>query len=253
VITVGVVTPHAVAGADVELRDMAGDLVHTRVARIVSPRAGEAEPPTSVSGLRALTRPALLDKAVAELQPESLDVLAFASTSTAYAIGPAAERRLVGRLRERWSLPVCSTPASTVDALRYFGVQRLSLVHPPWFGAGRSALGAEYFREQGFTVVQAQLADVLDDPELVEPHHVVEWVASHVDPTVEAVFLGGNGFRAARAIRALEERLGRLILESNQVLLWWAMAETGACVQVRDSGSLLHTLSSSAPTAAAVR
>jgi maleate isomerase len=252
-ITIGVVTPHAVAGADLELEDMAGDLVSTRVARIESPRYGDSEPPTSVSGLRALTRPALLDEAVAELEPGSLDVLAFASTSTAYAIGPAAERRLVGRLRERWSLPVCSTPASAVDALRHTGVQRLSLVHPPWFGADRSALGAAYFREQGFTVVQAPLADVIDDPERVQPRHVVDWVSSHVDPNVEAVFLGGNGFRAGRAVRALEERLGCLVLESNQVLMWSALAETGACVQIRDFGSLLHTLSSSAPTGAADR
>lgn len=122
VITVGVVTPHAVAGADVELQDMAGDLVSTRVARIVSPPHGDSEPPTSVSGLRALTRPALL-----------------------------------------------------------------------------------------------------------------------------------NGFRAARAVRALEERLGCLILESNLVLMWSVLAETGACVQIRDFGSLLHTLSWSAPTGAAAR
>jgi hypothetical protein len=38
------------------------------------------------------------------------------------------------------------------------------LVHPPWFGALLNDLGAEYFRGQGFEVVDAQLADLPDDP-----------------------------------------------------------------------------------------
>jgi hypothetical protein len=37
---------------------------------------------------------------------------------------------------------------------------------------------------------------------------------------------GGNGFGAARAVHELEERLGCLVLESNQVLLWSIMRET---------------------------
>ena len=251
-ITVGIITPHAAAGADVELHDLAGDQVTTRVARIATSGSAD-EPPPSASGLRALAQPDLLDAAVARLEPATLDTLAYASTSTAYAIGPAAERDLTDRLRDRWSLPVASTAARAVEALRSFGARRLALVHPPWFGADRSALAAAYFGEQSFTVVQAELADVPADPELVEPHHIVEWVSSHVDPDVDAVFLGGNGFRAARAIEALEQRLGCLVLESNQVLLWSVLVETGAPMELRGSGSLLDTLSSTAPTGAADR
>jgi maleate isomerase len=248
-ITVGVVAPHAVPGADVELYDMAGDQLSVRVARISTSRGGgDPEPPTSASGLRALTHPAMVDEAVARLAPETLDVLAYASTSSAYAIGPAAELDLVRRLRERWSIPVCSTPAAAVEALRCAGSQRLSLVHPPWFGPDRSAQGAAYFGEQGFTVVQAELAGVPDDPERVEPDHVVDWVSAHVARDVEAVFLGGNGFRAARAVPELERRLGCLVLESNQVLLWSALTQTGISLDIQDFGVLLHSVSPPAPS-----
>ncbi len=114
-------------------------------------------------------------------------------------------------------------------------------------------LGAAYFAELGFTVVQQELADVPDDPTLVEPGHVMDWVSGHLDPRAEAVFLGGNGFRAARTVAALEERLGCLVLESNQVLLWSALAETGAPLDLHGAGSLLDTLSATAPTGAAER
>jgi hypothetical protein len=49
----------------------------------------------------------------------------------------------------------------------------------------------------------------------------------------EAVFIGGNGFRAARAVHHLECRTGRLVLEANQVLLWSVLEKAGAPVAVR--------------------
>jgi maleate isomerase len=251
-ITVGIITPHVAAGADVEFHDLAGDQVATRVARI-RPSAADLESPTSADGLRALARPDLLDAAVTRLEPGSLDALAYASTSTAYAMGPAGERDLAARLRHRWSLPVSSTPAAAVEALRRCGAQRLSLVHPPWFGDDRAARGTAYFGQEGFIVVQAELAGVPEDPDLVEPDHVVDWASSHIDPDVDAVFVGGNGFRAAGAVATLEERLGCLVLESNQVLLWSALVATGVSVGLHGCGSLFDTLSPTAPTGAADR
>jgi maleate isomerase len=112
-------------------------------------------------------------------------------------------------------------------------------VHPPWFGEECNALGAAYFLDQGFLVSSADLADVTDDPALVEPDEVVEWVAENVPDDVDAVFLGGNGFRAARAVGPLEQRLDRSVLESNQVLLWSVNESLGTPLDVRGFGRLL--------------
>ncbi|HZX05452.1 hypothetical protein [Kribbella sp.] len=213
VITVGVLTPHALPGPEVELPDMASGRVRVEVSRTASD-AG----PTSPDGLRAQARPAVLDKAAALLP--AADVLAFASTGSAYALGYAEESALVERLRERWDVPVSATCLAAVAALRARDIKRISLVHPPWFGASLNELGAEYFGSQGFEVVDARLADLPDDPNKVEPAMVVEWVARHLSDRAEAVFIGGNGLRAARAVRALERRTGRVVLQANQILLW---------------------------------
>jgi maleate isomerase len=167
-----------------------------------------------------------------------VDVLAFASTSSGYILGYDEESALVKRLRERWKVPVCATSLSAVSALRSRDVERISLVHPPWFGASLNELGAEYFRSQGFEVVDARLADLPDDPGQVEPAIVVEWVAQHLCDRAQAVFIGGNGFRAARAVHDLECRTGRLVLEANQVLLWSVLENAGAPVAVRGFGML---------------
>jgi maleate cis-trans isomerase len=54
----------------------------------------------------------------------------------------------------------------------------------------------------------------------------------------EAVFIGGNGFRATRAVHHLECRTGRLVLEANQVLPWSVLENAGAPVTVRGFGTL---------------
>jgi maleate isomerase len=59
-----------------------------------------------------------------------------------------------------------------------------------------------------------------------------------VSRAAEAVFIAGNGFRAAGAIGALEAALGRPVLTANQVLLWHLLAETGATCEVGGYGRL---------------
>lgn len=225
-LTVGVLTPHTAPGPDVEMPDMARGQVRVEVAR------------TSTDGLRTRAGAAVLDEAASALLPPAVDVLAVASTGSGYALGYDEELALVRLLRERRRVPVCATSLSAVSALRSRHVKRISLVHPPWFGRSLNEAGAEYFRSQGFRVVDARLADLPEDPSRIEPAMVVEWVAQHLSDRAEAVFMGGNGFRAARAVRHLESRTGRLVLEANQVLLWSVLGSAGAPIAVRGFGML---------------
>ena len=239
-ISIGVVTPHAEAGPEVELPDMAPGQIVTRLSRVRAAGDGPhpTTPPTSPSGLRALAAPSALDAAVGAFAVGSVDAIGYASTSTAYALGSDAEAAMLDRLSQRWGLPVAGTSASGAAALKALGVRRVALVHPPWFGRELDGLGAAYFGSQGFDVVSAESADVTHDPACVETAAVVEWISGNVRNEAEAVFIGGTGFRAARAIEALEERLARPVLESNQVLLWAILARLDADVAVTGYGRL---------------
>jgi maleate isomerase len=126
-----------------------------------------------------------------------------------------------------------------VLALRLLKIEQIALVHPPWFDGELNALGASYFRSQGFHIVTSASAELSRDPRQIEPAAVFEWTSRHVPAAAEAVFIGGNGFRAARAIEALEGALGRPVLESNQVLLWNLLAHTHASITIRGYGSCL--------------
>ena len=220
-IRVGVLSPHAAPGAEAELPLLAPGRVSTTLSRL---RAAGSVPGDD---LRALAADDIVDEAVAAFPPGSVDVLAYASTGTAYVLGHDAEARLVERVFRQWTVPAYSTPMSTVEALRSLGAARVALVHPPWFGAALADLGVAYFRAQGFTVAGSYVADVPDDPGQVTARAVVDGIPRQVGGGTDAVFIGGNGFRAALAIGALEDKLGCVVLTSNQVLLRSILARAG--------------------------
>jgi maleate isomerase len=241
--SLGVITPHAAAGPEAEWPLMGAGRIITRIARIPAPGGSVAEPgspPASPSGLRALTSPAVLDQAVASFAPGSVDAIGYASTSTGYVIGRPAESALLDRLSRNLSIPVDGTSAAAVTALRGMEIERLELVHPPWFDEELNELAATYFRDAGFDVVASRSADLHRDPSRIEPDEVLTWISEHVSGKAQALFIGGNGFRVAPALQQLEQQLGRPVLASNQALLWSLLGKAGACLEVSGYGSLLQ-------------
>jgi maleate isomerase len=100
--------------------------------------------------LRTLTSPSVLTRAVASLREASaLDCLAYASTTTAYAIGRAAEVAMVAHLRHVAGVPVVSSGLAATRALKTFGVHRVALIHPPWFDDDMPDLGGVLPRARG--------------------------------------------------------------------------------------------------------
>jgi maleate isomerase len=237
----GVLTPHAATGPEEEFPAMAPGRLVTRVVRVtaVTAAADPAGGPPPPTAARLLTEPPLLDDAAERLAAEgAVDAIGFASTSTGYAIGFDGDSTLVRRLSRRAGVPVAATGPAAVLALRVLEVNRIALVHPPWFDREVSESGAEYFRSQGVDVVSSTPAGLVPDPPRIEAAAVTDWVSRHVPDTAEAVYLGGNGFRTVAAVEALEAGLGRPVLTANQVLLWSLLALAGATIRVTGYGQL---------------
>jgi maleate isomerase len=218
--------------------------VATVVSRTGSPPEASQAPSRSHAGLLASTEPAALDRAAVTFGRTALAAVAHASTTSGYVIGHLQEAVLVEGLSQRFDVPAVASCAAAAAALRTHGVGNVQLVHPPWFDDDFDELGAAYFRGQGFDAVVTKAVDLPDDPALVEPHHVIDWVGRHVEDRTEAVFLAGNGFRAAGAVEELELRTGRLVLTANQALLWGILAATGRQWHLTGYGRLLQASTS---------
>ena len=239
VIRIGVLTPHEVPGPEVEFAAMAPGRLKMRVAHVTGTTGpGGSGGPVSPAELGPLTTAPLLDRAAGQLVTEPVDVIGYASTTSAYTTGFAAEMAMALRLSQLTGRPVAATCASAVRALRVLQVERIALIGAPWFAPEFNELGAAYFADQGFSVVSSALAGLSCDPGAVELAAVCEWAARHVADAAQAVFIGGNGFRAAGAIEALETAIGRPVLTSNQVLLWQLLAQVDGALEIHGYGRL---------------
>jgi len=240
-IRIGVLTPHAAIGPEEEFPAMAPGRLVTRVARVSSDALAVGDTgnqPTTPPALRALTALPDLRDAARMLATSSSDVVGYASTTTAYAIGFDAETAMVSRLSALFAVPVAATCASAVLALRVLDVERVALIGAPWFDAELNELGAAYFSSQGFDVTSSASAGLSRDPRRIEPAAVCAWTSRHLGDEAEGIFIGGNGFRAAGAIEPLEASIGRPVLTSNQVLLWNLLAHAGASFEINGYGQL---------------
>ena len=121
-----------------------------------------------------------------------------------------------------------------------------ALINPPWFSVELSERAAGYFQGKGFEVVHHGPAGLLSDQRAVHPGQLYEWVRANTPKSAEAVFIGGNGFRAIGTIKALEEDLARPVLTANQVAFWYALRMSGTRAPIVDYGQILtHELPAS--------
>jgi maleate isomerase len=235
----GVLTPHVASGPEAEFPAMAPGWITTQVVRVSGQAADDVAPgPPTPLAAAALTAPPLLDDAARSLAAGSIDAIGYASTSTGYALGFTDEAALVQRLCRRAGIPVAATCGSAVLALQVLEVDRIAIVHPPWFNDELNELGAAYFRGQGLHVLSSASATLSRDPRRIEAAAVDEWTARQVSDDAQAVFIGGNGFRAAAAIEALEAALERPVLTASQVLLWSLLGLAGATLEIGGYGRL---------------
>ena len=118
--------------------------------------------------------------------------------------------------------------------------KRLALISPPWFSAKVVQKGISYFQSQGFEVIYNEPAGLPSDQQAIEPSQLYEWVRTHTPKNADAVFIGGNGFRAIGVIKALEEELAVPVLTANQVAFWQAQRLAGSRAPVTGYGRIFE-------------
>jgi len=242
---IGLLTPHFDLVPEFEFCAMAPDRVSIHAGRVLF---GVSTGATVVGAdaARALAEPPYVDDATQMLAAAPIDVIVFGFTSSSYLSGADADAALKERLEKRSNgIPVVVPCAAAVSALRRFGTNSMALISPPWFPVETDKRGANYFENQGLEVVYHAPAELefgeLPSGQLdINPGAVYEWVRRYVPENAEAVFIGGNGFRAIEAIEPLERELGRPVLTANQVALWQALDLSGIRVSVSGYGRVFE-------------
>jgi maleate isomerase len=232
---IGVLTHDDSVVSESELWTMVPDGVSLHTSRI------------RFNDLRTFADPPGPENATDLLARLPLQAIIYAWGVISYVLGTTGEKVLVARVENHSNgIPVVMPCIAATAGFRMLNVERIALVHAPFFTDEFDQQGVAYFQENGFEVVHAShlMPPVaVPHPNLgvaATPAQLYEWVRGHVPSSAQAVFIAGNAFRAIGVIAALEEDLGRPILTANQVALWYALRVAGAEVSVDDYGQLFN-------------
>jgi maleate cis-trans isomerase len=146
------------------------------------------------------------------------DLIVFHCTHTSMKEGAGGEARILNLIRTTTGIDALSTSSLVNEALCALGLRRLLLLSPYQSNAGIIA----YLTEAGFTVVRdvpLKCASATEF-ETITPRHWLELARDNDSGEVDGVFLSCTNTRQIEAVVAIEQALGKPVVNSNQAVLW---------------------------------
>ena len=167
-----------------------------------------------------------------------LDVIAYGCTSGTMVIG---EDEVFARLRAaRPGIACTSPPTAALAALHALGLRRIAVLTPYTEAVNRRVL--EYFTTRGLDIAAFGAFDKSSDADIaaIAPVSIIEAAEALDGPDIEGLFLSCTGMRSLAVVEALEARLGKPVITSNQAMAWHALRLAGNAGPLAGFGRLLR-------------
>ena len=180
--------------------------------------------PTTPENLSA-AEPRLEHAAALLLPDEALDVVCFSCTSASVIVGDAAIAAAINRGKP--GVPVVTPSLAARDALQALGALRISILTP--YTAATSEPMAGYFEGHGFDVRRFICLGLEDDRQMARLSRasLVEAAMAAVAPDADALFISCTALRSVDVVEAIEARIGRPVVASNQATAWACLGHCG--------------------------
>jgi maleate isomerase len=200
-----------------------------------------------VAGQPARTVAELSDEiahAAGTLADAGPDLIVFHCTHTSMKEGADGETRIIDLIRKTTGIEALSTSSLVNDALRVLGVSKLVVLSPYQSNADIIA----YLAAAGFTVVndvalRCRSAAAFEE---VTPQRWLELAQENDCPEADGVFLSCTNTRQIEAVAAIEDALGKPVVNSNQAVLWGCLkrlkARLGNVPAMPNLGRLMNRL-----------
>ena len=157
------------------------------------------------------------------LPDQKLDCVAYGCTSGTIAAGYSSIYKKVNLAKPNTKV---TTPiTSAIKALKKLNINKISVFTPYTDEINQSV--AEYFKKENVEVVSLSFFDIASDLDIgkVDPDYLFE-VLSKIDLSEsDALFVSCTALPVLSLIDKLEKKLGKIVLSSNQTLIWDTLKE----------------------------
>ena len=163
------------------------------------------------------------------LPDEKLDCVVYGCTSGTIASGYESIKEKIN---------IAKPEAKVVNALRKMNVKKVSIFTP--YSQKLNNDVVDYFKKENFIVTSNSYFDILYDNDIakVDPDYLFEVITKMDLGEAEAVFLSCTNLPALNIVDKLEKKLNKIVLSSNQVLIWDTLQNIKRTEQVNGFGKL---------------
>ena len=186
------------------------------------------------------------DTAFEDLLYTRVDHITLSGAPLVLANGVERHRELLQGFRNRYPVPVGTSPQSFADALKYLGAVKLAVATS--FIPAHNELVRAFLASEGFDVLGIESLDTgmtSLEKAMLSPTQVFRHVRAvgRKYSTCDAVLITSSAWPTLTVIQALEDDLGKPVVSSSMGQIWWPLKELAIRASIKGYGNLLGTLS----------
>ena len=173
------------------------------------------------------------------LPNQKLDCVAYGCTSGTIAAGYQSIYKKVNLAKPNTKV---TTPiTSAINALKALRINNLSIFTPYTDEINQSVIN--YFKiEGGIEISELSYFDIASDLDIgkVDPEHLFDVLVKKDLSSSEALFVSCTALPVLSIIKDLEKKLGKIVLSSNQTLIWDTLNQIDYKDKVEGYGELFN-------------
>ena len=173
------------------------------------------------------------------LPGEKIDCVAYACTSGTIAAGYTSIKKKVEKAKPNTKLTTPST--SSITALKKFKIKKIAVFTP--YSKKLNNEVVEFFKKNKFIVTSNSYFDINSDINIgkINKKYLFKVLSKMNLNGAQALFISCTALPALSIIEKLENKLGILVLSSNQTLIWNTLKSIGVKNKINGFGKLLRS------------
>ena len=180
-----------------------------------------------------------IPKIVKNILPEQkIDCIAYGCTSGTIASGYASIYEKVNLTKPNTKV---TTPiTSAINALKALKINKLSVFTPYTDEINQSVIN--YFKKENIEIDELSYFDIASDLDIgkVDPQHVFDTLVKIDLSKSDALFVSCTALPVLSIINELEKKINKVVLSSNQTLIWDTLKEINYNNKVEGFGELFN-------------
>ena len=170
------------------------------------------------------------------LPDEKLDCVVYGCTSGTIAAGYDSIKKKIELAKPEAKVTTPSTAAS--NALKKLNVSKVAIFTP--YSKKLNDEVVDYFKKEDFIVTSNSYFDISIDGDIakIDPDYLYEVISNMDLGDAEAVFISCTNLPALSIVDKLEKKLNKIVLCSNQVLIWDTLQSIGKNNSIEGFGKL---------------